>query len=480
MKAPGFLAGANGRVTRNTAAGAAANVAKIGLQILLLPVLARLLGPAEFGLYTLALPTIWIFVTLADGGLGVSLAREPEDSVLVWSSAFWMLLASCTAMAAAVIGAGYGLAAVSGQPRLFGIMALLSTSVVLLGLTICPDARLVRRGNLMVHAGADFAATLLGAVVAVVMARSGAGAWSLAGQYVGTFAMRAAVLNAAAFSVPTLQFDFAALRPHLLVGGALVGGRLIELGGRLAENLLFNHWFGPGGLGAYTFAGQTSRYVCDAASNPVAGALYAHALREDAPSVSAALAGLSRLLASILLPGALLVAVSAPQLLDLMLGPKWAASAPLLQVMLPFAALAAVSSLCAPVLNAQGRTGSTFMAVALAAAGRVAAVALGFWTGPLGVAWGVGLCSLLFAIVIVAALATADPTRASVRTLVRPVAPPLLAAAAGSTACASMLSGSAATAAGTALALAVGSAIVLASLAALGGLRSIHSLGRSD
>ena len=31
-------------------------------------------------------------VTLADGGLGVSLAREPESSTVVWSTAFWVLL----------------------------------------------------------------------------------------------------------------------------------------------------------------------------------------------------------------------------------------------------------------------------------------------------------------------------------------------------------------------------------------------------
>ena len=67
---------------RKLAMGAVAsgtvNVVKIGLQLLLLPVMARLLGPNEFGVYALALPTISFVTLLADGGMGASLASVPE------------------------------------------------------------------------------------------------------------------------------------------------------------------------------------------------------------------------------------------------------------------------------------------------------------------------------------------------------------------------------------------------------------------
>lgn len=73
-------------------ASGAVNVVKVGLQLLLLPVMARLLGPGEFGIYALALPTVSFVALLANGGLGATLAREPESSSLVWSSTFWILL----------------------------------------------------------------------------------------------------------------------------------------------------------------------------------------------------------------------------------------------------------------------------------------------------------------------------------------------------------------------------------------------------
>ena len=100
------------RFAVNAAAGGAANALKIGIQLVMLPLMAHLLGPAEFGLYALALPTVNFFMTLADAGLGLSLAREDERAVMVWSTAFWALLALGVVLGAAVAGCGVALASV--------------------------------------------------------------------------------------------------------------------------------------------------------------------------------------------------------------------------------------------------------------------------------------------------------------------------------------------------------------------------------
>ena len=66
------------RLALGTLLGGAANLCRVCLQIVMLPVMARLLGPNEYGLYALAMPTITFVTMLADGGLGSSLARESE------------------------------------------------------------------------------------------------------------------------------------------------------------------------------------------------------------------------------------------------------------------------------------------------------------------------------------------------------------------------------------------------------------------
>ena len=113
------------RLGVNAIAGGAANFMKIGVQLIMLPLMAHLLGPSEFGLYALALPTISFFMILADGGLAASMAREPSDATTVWSTAFWLTLLVGVALAGVVVGWGFLLGALMHEPRVTKLMALL-------------------------------------------------------------------------------------------------------------------------------------------------------------------------------------------------------------------------------------------------------------------------------------------------------------------------------------------------------------------
>jgi len=457
------------RLAYNAAAGGAANLVKVGIQLVLLPVMARLLGPAEFGLYALALPTISFFTVLADGGLGTSLAREEEAATSVWSTAFWALLASCTLIALVTIAGGVMLAHLSHQPRLAGIMALLSLSFPLLAISAPPAARLVRRGNLVVHSVGDLASTLIGASVAVALAALGAGAWALAVQYVLGFVVRCIILNAAAFEMPTLEFRLASLWPHAATGGSLIGSRLSEFSGRLVENLLFGRLFGPATLGTYTFANQTSRFLCEAAGNPLWGALYSHALREDARKVEPLHNTLSRLLASALFPAAALMVASAPQVFDIVLGPRWAQAAVLVQVLVPFYALNAVAAQCGAIMLANGRNASLFWTLTGLSAGRILAVLVGPLAGPIGTAWGVDAANAAYAAVMLTSIGAT--TGSSAWPLVRQLLPPLVAGAVAGAVCHELIGLRPESLAWTVTSLSLGGCAYLAGMILLQGRR---------
>ena len=76
----------------STLVGGLPNTLKVGREFVMLPLMVRLLGPNECGLYALAMPTIMFAIVFADGGLGTSSARELESNVDVWSTALWVLL----------------------------------------------------------------------------------------------------------------------------------------------------------------------------------------------------------------------------------------------------------------------------------------------------------------------------------------------------------------------------------------------------
>lgn len=384
---------------RGVAIGAIASgvvaIVKMGIQLLLLPVMARLLGPDEFGLYSLVLPTVSLVALLADGGLGATLAREEESSTLIWSTAFWILLMMGVVLAAATTALGIGLGYMSHQPRLAPMMALLSISLIFLTLAVVPSARLDRQKRLGAIATADFISTICGAAIAVTLAALGAGAWSLALQYVSIFAIRAVLLNISSFHLPRMVFSFAVLRPHIVSGGVLIGTRMSEYGGRMAENFLVDRIFGTALLGNYTFANQITKYATDSAANVIWATLYVQALTGDREKIAVLHRRLCRLLAVLLFPATFLTAAAAPQLISFLLGPKWIDLSFFIRVLLPLYSFSVICAQAAPILLAYGRFEIQFWNMLGLTIGRIIAVISGLWLGIQGAAVGLIVVTLL-------------------------------------------------------------------------------------
>lgn len=413
-------------------AGGLVNVIKVGLQLVLLPLMARLLGPSEFGLYALALPTVSLLTLLADGGLGGTLARERESNSLIWSSAFWALLLLGIVLALGSSGIGLLMGHLADQPRLPEIIAALSLSLVFLTLTVVPASRLVRRRHLGILAATELAANVSGAVVAVSMAWQGAGAWSLAAQYVTSYAVRAAIVNSAAFQIPSMQFSIVALRPHLLSGGILIASRIFEYSGRAMENFSVDRLFGTAIVGSYNFGNQVSKFVTDSASNVVWSALYVQALTEEKEKVAVLHRQLCRLLGAILFPVTFLAAAAAPEILNVMLGPKWPDLAFVLRVLLPLYAISAICQQTAPLLLAYGRFEIQFWCMVGLSMGRVIAVGFGFWIGLHGALYTIVVVTILYcvAMIVVPVRATGCLPLPMLAGLVRPALCSLMATAA--------------------------------------------------
>jgi O-antigen/teichoic acid export membrane protein len=374
----------------------AVNLIRIAIQLVLLPVMARLLGPNEFGLFALALPAINFVVLLADAGLGATLAREDESSVLVWSSAFWALLLVGIGLALGTTAFGFFMGYIAHQPRIPSIIALLSLSLVFLSLSVVPAARLARRKNLTVGAGADLAGNVTAAIVAVTMAAHGAGAWSLAAQFVTLYAIRSLILNFAAFHLPRLAFNLETLRPHIASGGTLVGSRLCEFGGRITETLVVDRIFGTALLGSYTFANQISKFAAEALSNSTWAALYVQALTSDKDKIILLHRKLCRLLGIALFPTTFLAAAAAPQLVDLLLGSKWPDLAFFIRIFLLLYSFTAISVQSAPILLAHGTYAIPFWCVLGLTLGRIISVGLGYWFGLTGAMYSMVVVTVFF------------------------------------------------------------------------------------
>ncbi len=373
------------------------NALKVTLQLIMLPLMARLLGPAEFGLYALAMPTVTFLQMLADGGLGNSLSRESESSEDVWSTAFWMVHGLGVVLMIVVVIWSFVLSRLSHQPRLPPIMAVLSLSLLFLATSILPSARLIRRAQLAVGAAADLFSSVVGAMVALSLALNHAGVWSLVGQYVTGFAVDAVVLNLRSPKAPRFQFNARALSPHLAVGSSIVGSKLADFFGRLMENTMLSNSLGAAKLGIYSFGNQVPRFVCEAASNPIWHGLYVQAIHAERDLTTSRYYQAVRLLGVVLIPSTMVGAILAPRLLPMLLGPAWNASIPIIMIILPSYALAVIGQQSSAMLYAYGRGDVWLWITAGLAVSRVLAVAIAPLAGLLGVAVGIAVASVLYA-----------------------------------------------------------------------------------
>lgn len=139
--------GANlgGRAVRGVISIGGAQVFGVGLKVLAIPILGRLVPPADFGLMAVALAIGGFSGLFIDAGLSLATIQSPQISRRQVSTLFWISSAIGLAAGVAVAVLAPLLSTLYGDPRLTPILWVFAPTYVLAGLTTQPIA-LMRRG----------------------------------------------------------------------------------------------------------------------------------------------------------------------------------------------------------------------------------------------------------------------------------------------------------------------------------------------
>lgn len=141
--------------------------------------LARLLTPAEVGVYAAGTLVSVLLLTFAESGLSAALVQRKRDvddaaTTVFWATVGFGVLTSLVALAAAP------LIAVVFDSRTAGLVAAASAAGLLLqALTTVPDALMQRRFNFMRRLVVDPSVAVSHAAVAIPLGVAGFGVWSL-------------------------------------------------------------------------------------------------------------------------------------------------------------------------------------------------------------------------------------------------------------------------------------------------------------
>ena len=151
-------------------------------QILVLPIMARQLSIEDFAIMALAMTAVILTQTLSDSGLGRSLIRASEYDHEEWSSVFWLMVAVGLGLALITCALGPVMAWFYDEPRLVGLLAVLSTVPLVQAITAAPNAEVERREKFNAIARVQMTTTTVSLALAVGLALVGAGVWALVAQ----------------------------------------------------------------------------------------------------------------------------------------------------------------------------------------------------------------------------------------------------------------------------------------------------------
>ena len=385
------------RVAKGGIAVGASTLIRSLLEFAATLVTARLLTPADFGLVGMVLAVVGFVDMFKDMGLATITVQREHLSREELNGLFWLTaavgtgLALLTAAAAPLISWGYG------QPALTKITLVLSSCLLLSGLSVQHQALLRRELKFERLAVVQSVGTLASVVTVIGGALMGLGVWALVlKQVAGPLASGVAAWLAMRWQ-PGRPPRNAGLRELLQMGRHVTGFQVANYVERNLDNVLIGRFAGAVPLGCYARAYDLLRLPLQQIADPagtVAMPTLSRLISEPARYRDAYL----RMARSVLLftvPLTPFLVLCADWLIELAFGPQWLLAIPMFQWLGLSLLVKPLSFTLGWLLISQGRTRELWRWGVAATAMAVVAFAFGLHWGAIGVAAAYALLDLV-------------------------------------------------------------------------------------
>lgn len=302
------------------------------LDFVTLLVLARLLSPEDFGLVAIATSLLVIVEAVLDLPLVQALVRQTELSRPILTTAFTLSLLRGAVIVAAMVLIAWPLAWFYQEPRLFALIAVMSLAPAMRSINSPSMVIFMQRFDFRRDFVLDLGGKLVALVCSVALAYETGSYWSLAvGAVVGP-----------AFSA-VVSYIFAPMRPGFslsewrlfrdMIGWNSVSQILTSLNWQL-DRLLLPRFTPLSTFAAFSVADNLAGITHQTFINPLMRPLMAAFARlDDKPKLQLAYAKATSAITLVATPLLLVLAILADPVIRIILGEKWAAAAPILQIL---------------------------------------------------------------------------------------------------------------------------------------------------
>lgn len=370
------------------------------VRIVSVSIVARTLGPAEFGIAALAVAASRFLLLFSEGGPGVYLIRFQERNIAELiaeaRAVFWFnqaitagqvgLLIACIPLARSVFDEG----------KIAGPLVVLGAAFMIRQMSVVPEALARREFAYRALVLRDLMSGILAAVLSVVLALNGAGVYSIVLPGLLVEPLRLVLLFRITRFRPGWRAGLNRWRDIYGFTKHLIGTQMLFLVLNDGDTLLIGGTLGPEAVGIYSLAWTLASLV----GRNVVGVVTDVALPTFAKaSQRGDLASIYRrslqVLATITLPLQFLLAACAGAVVAALYGDSYADTAPVLSVLAVFMAVRGVTSLTGPVFNVLGTPKTGLLLGIATLPPYLAAIIVGAQWGVIQVALAVALVRIV-------------------------------------------------------------------------------------
>jgi len=334
------------------------NFINVGVTFVVSLILARLLSPEEYGLIGIISIFIAILNCIVDSGFSNALIRKKDADNLDYNTVFNFNLLFSVVLSLGLFLSAKAIGRFFNQAELVPLTRAMSSVVIINALAIIQRTILVRNIDFKTQTKCSLIASITSGLVGIIMAFCGCGVWSLVAQQI----VRAG-LNTLGLWIwnkwrPTLQFSWERFKSLFDYGWKLLVSSLIDTTWNQAYNMVIGKCYSAETLGLYTRAHQFPNLcssnlttVIQRVSFPTLSKIQDE--KERLKSAYRRIIKITMLVTFVLVLG---MAGSAKSMIQVLVGDKWLACVPFLQLICFQMMLYPLHALNLNMLQVQGRS----------------------------------------------------------------------------------------------------------------------------
>lgn len=377
---------------------------RIGVQLITLIVsiiLARLLGPEAYG--EIAVTTIFITIcnVFVTSGFGVALVQKKNADELDFSSVFYSsLLISLVLYVALFFSAPY-IGEFFNIPTVGPVLQVLGLRLPISALGSVQNAYIDKHFMFKKYFYATLIATILSAVIGIIMAFAGFGVWALVAKELVGIVVGKIVLFFVTKWYPKLMFSWQRMKGLLKYSWKILGAGLLNTIYHETTSLIIGKKYSSTDLAYYNKGKSWPQLIGDNIDGPINNVLFP--VLTDVQNETERVKNITRraIKTSCYIMFALCMGLAAiaPVFVYVILGEAWAPSVPFMQIMCLVYAFLPVHTANLQAIKAMGRSGIFLILEIIKKTVGIAILLITMWFGPIWMAIGTACSTVISTIV---------------------------------------------------------------------------------